>query len=88
MHKAKSIKMSNFVRNKKMNPPPYYECMEEDFLLAGKGDSGEQVLGDDTCATIEPANHHPLLEYVGRAKRNFRLTHSPHSFVKQNFTFP
>lgn len=45
MHKAKSIKMSNFIRNPKMmnipvtgswniqmNLLPYYECMEEDFF--------------------------------------------------------
>lgn len=58
MLKVNSLKISNFIRNKR-NLPLYYECMEEDFLLARKGNSGEQALGEDTCTTEGLTDHHP-----------------------------
>ena len=57
--KLSFCKISNFIRNQKTNLLPYYECMEEDFLLAGKRSAGEYDLDGDTCATAESAEHHP-----------------------------
>ena len=41
--KLSFCKISNFIRNQKTNLLPYYECMEEDFLLDGKGNTWEYL---------------------------------------------